>query len=90
MDGDFPKARLVEMANELAESGLVDVPRVRELIDTRDLVWAVWQDAEEPDGVGTLLVKGDRALLSIVADAKGKAMSMAGPFPATAWRWLLR
>ena len=73
------KAHFVEMANELTASGLLDgtmVP-VLKLIDRTDIVVAVWQDAQEPDGVGMLIVKGDRALLTIVADAQTKAVTMA-------------
>jgi hypothetical protein len=68
------KARLVAMAN--ANESVMDgtMTPVRRLVDGADIVFAVWQDHEEPDGVGTLLVKGQAALRRCVAPGV--------PFPA--------
>ena len=72
------KALIVEMANHLAVSGLLDgtMTPVRKLFDTHDLVWAVWHDSNEPDGVGTLIVKGERVLQTIVAEHMVKEVAM--------------
>lgn len=73
------KARLVEMANEVTASGIMDgtMGPVKAILAAADLVFGLWQDAAEPGGVGTLLIKGDRALRTIVASNKASAMSMA-------------
>lgn len=73
------KARLVEMANDWAASGVLDgtTGPVLALLNRHDVVVAVWQDAEEPDGVGMLVVKGDRALRTIIAENKAKNLSIA-------------
>ena len=72
------KERIVEMAKRLAVSGLLDgtVAPVMKLLDTHDLVWGVWQDANEPDGIGMLIVKDARLLRTIVADYQLKPVSM--------------
>jgi hypothetical protein len=50
------KAQIVAKANEVSEL-LVDgrFEPVRALVDANELVYAVWQDEEEPDGVGTMI-----------------------------------
>lgn len=61
------KGRLVAMAN--ANDRLMDgtMTPVRRIVDGADIVFAVWQDREEPDSVGILLVKGLAALRRYVA-----------------------
>lgn len=44
----------------------------------RPLVFGVFQDADEPDGVGMLLVKGHALLREIVASGKAWPVDMTG------------
>jgi hypothetical protein len=37
---------------------------------------AVWQDADEPNGVGLYIIKGDRLLHTIIAENKAARVTM--------------
>jgi hypothetical protein len=71
------KAHLVEIANDV-QTNLLDgtMTPVYRLIEASDLVLAVWQDAEEPDGVGMYVIKGDRLLRTIIAENKAMPAKM--------------
>ena len=71
------KDQIVALANEVGETltGGRFEP-VKELIDTNDVAFAVWQDAQEPDGVGMLIVKGERRLLTITTARKAEPLSI--------------
>jgi hypothetical protein len=59
--------RLVEMANA-NDAGMDGTMRpVQELVAAHELVFGVWQDAVEPNGVGLLIVKGANRLRDISA-----------------------
>jgi hypothetical protein len=69
------KAQIVAKANEVSEL-LVDgrFEPVRALVDANELVYAVWQDEEEPDGVGTMIVKGQRKLQEIITSRRAQRL----------------
>jgi len=45
---------------------------VRRIISSADLVFGVWQDSEEPYGVGTSIIKGRRRLKAIAESGKSR------------------
>jgi hypothetical protein len=49
----------------------------REILDTRDIVFGLWQDPEEPDGVGRYVIKGKNLMREILASGKGAKVRMA-------------
>ena len=66
MDDEFKREHLqmlVSMANALV--GNLDTDGVREIIDGSDVVFGVYQDVTEPEGVGITIIKGELALESI-------------------------
>jgi hypothetical protein len=53
------KESIVAKANEVLRSELdARTERIKRLIVGHDLVFAVWQDPTEHDGVGTRIIKG--------------------------------
>lgn len=58
----------VTMAN--ANRAVMDgtMKPVRQIIDDNDVVLAVWQDVDQPSGIGTLIIKGAAVLRNISAD----------------------
>lgn len=68
MDATLLK-KIVNLANSNAEKykgKKAGIGEVRELIDTYDLVFGVWQDPTEPKGVGFMVIKGTMVLSNIV------------------------
>ncbi len=49
---------LVELANKNNERMAGSMREVRQIVQSNDIVFAVWQNAAEPFGVGVLLIKG--------------------------------
>jgi hypothetical protein len=43
---------------------------VKKIIKTADLVFGIWRDASAPDGVGRLIIKGEKALREVIASGK--------------------
>ncbi len=64
---DF-KRRIVEAANRNDDRMDGTMGPVEAIIADNEIVFAVWQDAAEPDGVGTMIVKGQDALRRCAAD----------------------
>lgn len=64
------QVRLVELAN--ANHALMDgtTGPVLDIIAANDVVWGVWQDPRERNGVGMMIVKGLSKLREIVATGK--------------------
>jgi len=64
------KRRLVELANvnDAAMDGTMG--SVLEIIADNEVVYGVWQDPTEPDGVGTLIIKGANFVHEIAASGK--------------------
>ncbi len=58
---------LVDLANRNEANMDGTMEPVRRIVAAGDVVFAVWQDAEEEFGVGYLLVKGAKLLKEIVA-----------------------
>ena len=59
---------LADMANARVENGFTGAgDELRQIIESHDVVFAVWQDASQPDGVGITLIRGD-ALLDTSVD----------------------
>jgi hypothetical protein len=63
------KKQIVELAN--AAIPLLDgtTRPMKKILDEHEVVWGVWQDPAEPDGVGMLLIKGHRRLAAIASRA---------------------
>ncbi|MCK1702599.1 hypothetical protein IVA86_14450 [Bradyrhizobium sp. 146] len=61
----------VAMAN--ANRALMDgtTKPVRQIIENNDVVLAVWQDVDQPLGIGTLIIKGAVTLRNISANNAG-------------------
>ena len=53
-----------------------DFASVRAIVDSASVVFGVWQDAAEPNGVGMLVVKGQALLRNIVADGEARPVEM--------------
>ena len=73
--GDFME-RMMELANSI-HSDLVALPDeharydlVKQIIDSAEVVFAVWTDRFAQDGVGHMLVKGQAIARQAVADNK--------------------
>jgi hypothetical protein len=67
------KEQWVAKANWIAENVLDGTMEpVRRLIEESEIAVAVWQDADEPDGVGFYIIKGDRLLRTIISENKGR------------------
>jgi hypothetical protein len=67
------KSQLVEMAN--ANDALMDgtMAPVLQLVAENEVVFAVWQDEAEPNGVGVMIVKGANKLRDVVATGKERS-----------------
>ena len=69
-------ARIVAMANAndaamrahlRTEGGTAHMEEVWKILDSADVVFGVWQDPTEPEGVGYLAIKGEHLLADVVA-----------------------
>jgi hypothetical protein len=67
------KSEIVARADELRAQldGMNDSAVIQRIIAEHDLVWAVWRDPAEPDGVGTLIIKGKRRLEAAASGVEG-------------------
>ncbi len=65
------KRRLVDMANGNQERMDGTMTPIWRIIDENELVFAIWQDEMEPDGVGMVIVKGAALLRGIAQASKG-------------------
>ena len=87
--GDFME-RMVELANGI-HSDLVALPDdharydlVKQIIDSAEIVFAVWTDRFAEDGVGHMLVKGQAISRQAVADNMIAAWTRIAAIPCTA------
>jgi len=72
-DQDLFRRGLVDIANARIEDGFTgEGGELQQIIEAHDIIFAVWQDANERDGVGMTLVKGD-ALLHTIVDTQRAA-----------------
>lgn len=71
------KHRVVAMANASRALITSDFSTVRGIVDAAPLVFGVFQDATQPDGVGLLLVKGHALLREVVASGRTLPVDMA-------------
>jgi hypothetical protein len=72
MKRDDIKKIAVKMANEhgRAMRGMSEEAAfvyIKDVIDNADIVFGVWQDSDEPLGVGTLIIKGENQIQAAVA-----------------------
>lgn len=76
----FDELKQVVVASANAQRMVLDgsFEQVREMVNANDLVFGIWRDAAEPDGIGMLLVKGEQRLREIVASDKPVACSIVG------------
>jgi hypothetical protein len=86
---DFP-AELVQafvtMSNKVQKqlsgmSGEDAFQTIKDIVENADVVFALWQDESEPNGVGVLMIKGDPNLLEIIAS--GRATCKIAAIPCT-------
>lgn len=79
MEHDDLKRFAVEAAN-LHREKLAQIsdrmPYIRQQIEDNDLVFGVWQDSSEPDGVGWLPVKGAQKLREIMSGGESVLCSV--------------
>ena len=61
------KQQLVELADANEERMDGTTEPVLEIIADSDVVYGVWPDSSEPDGVGTLIIKGSDLVRDIAA-----------------------
>jgi hypothetical protein len=68
----------VENAN--ANEALMDgtTAPVKDIIEAGELVIAVWQDPDAANGVGALMLKGDRALRQCMASGNSRLFRVSG------------
>lgn len=61
------KRQMVDVANANSASMDATISLVKEIIDANEIVFAVWKDRREADGVGMQVVKG-QALLPLLLE----------------------
>ena len=75
-------ARIVAMANAndeatpahlRMEGGSAHMDEVWKIIDSADVVFGIWQDLTEPEGIGYLVIKGEQLLADVVADGAARS-----------------
>jgi hypothetical protein len=77
---DRLKSKLVGIANANLEAMDGTTDPIKRIFDENEIVVAVWQDANEADGVGFLLLKGGKLLHEVMASGKvGPARTSAVP-----------
>jgi len=74
------------LAKAVVNESLMDgtTAPVKRIIDNAQLVFAVWPDEGSPDGIGTLIVKGERRVRAIAASGKPAPTGVAAIPPITA------
>lgn len=65
---------VVDRANAVAETLTGNAAQVRQMVERHDVVIGFWQDPKEEGGVGTYVVKGQRALMDIASEGKAAAL----------------
>ena len=73
---DRTKRDMVEFVNAHFPEDDEPVMSVREILDNSDVVFGLWQDPEEPDGVGMYVIKG-KNLMRDVARKRGAKVRMS-------------
>jgi hypothetical protein len=68
--------QLVEMASENQAQLDGTTAPVKRIFASHDVVWGVWQDHREPDGVGMRLIKGQSLLQRIVDRRQSEQVRM--------------
>ena len=66
---------IVETADRVADTLTGDAVQVRQLVRDHDVVIGIWPDPKEEGGVGTYIVKGQRALMECATSGKGVGLS---------------
>jgi hypothetical protein len=77
---------LVTMSNKVQKqlseiSGEDAFQAIKGLVEDADVVFALWQDKSETNGVGVLMIKGDPNLLETIAS--GRATCKIAAIPCT-------
>ena len=71
------KRNMVEFVNdhfpEFSDSAFL----IRKILDDNDVVFGLWQDASEPDGVGMNVIKGKNLIREVVASRKAAKVRIA-------------
>ena len=78
-------AEIVACANENAAVLDGSMAPIHGILDASDLVFCVWQDATEPDGVGMMIVKGKRRLEAIGAASNPLPIGVSERSQVGAW-----
>lgn len=74
---DSFRRRVVALANKTAKNLTGQFSEVQAIVDAGEVVMAVWQDANEPTGVGMLLIKGHQSLREMLADGMDAERTIA-------------
>lgn len=61
------RSKIVAMANEFRHRMDGTTEPIKEAMAENDIVFGVWQDATEPDGVGIHVIKGHRRVVEIAS-----------------------
>ena len=71
------KAMMVALANKnLSRLNGCGIDEIRQLVDAHEVVFGVWQDLSEPDGIGSLIIKGQQILRVVAASNGSKNVSL--------------
>ena len=71
---------LVDMADENRELLDGTMGPVKRMFAAADIVWGVWRDSQEPNGVGLMLLKGQEKVKEIMeSESDGELMEIAIP-----------
>ena len=78
MTFDELKQVVVASANALRMVLDGSFEQVRLWVEATEVVYAVWQDAAEPGGVGMMLIKGEQTLREILAADRPRSLNIIG------------
>ncbi len=71
------KTTIVDAANRVAaQLNGCGIDEIRQLVDANEIVFGVWQDRLEPDGVGMMPIKGQQLLRVVVASGKSLRVNL--------------
>ena len=78
---DLTKQEMVDFINDHFFDFDRPTISVREIFHKNDVVFGLWQNSSEPDGVGMCVIKGQNAIRESMASGKGASVRMAAlPF----------
>jgi hypothetical protein len=82
------KRQMVDLANETGPALDGSIDQIKQIFADADIVYGVWQDPAEEDGVGVLLMKGAHVLRDIVSSNISKQVRTSA-LPCTCYEQAL-